>query len=236
MDCYCLFNNLAPQTLSSYISSQITAANANPALAGVAPASSGTATLVSTGAALSPNSYVASLGFWIVQKQIQSFTDDLRFTFDLFPGDKLTVGGYLATYSSDDHWWLGNNELITGTQNAQLVDLTLNNGVNVTNPAGQLSAAFLRSTRTGTAATRRCSPPINGSSTSGCSMPATASNSRWTTAPSKMIPAPISTPIRCISTTRASAYPTAPSTKASIATRPAARSAPSTTTPSARGA
>jgi outer membrane receptor protein involved in Fe transport len=143
MDCYCLFNNLPPQTLSSFIAAQIAKVNANPAITGVAgPATSGTATLVSTGAALSPNSFVASLGFWVVQKQIQSFTDDLRFTFDLFEGDKLTVGGYLATYSSNDHWWLGNNELITGTQNAQLVDLTLDNGVNVTNPAGQLGASF----------------------------------------------------------------------------------------------
>jgi outer membrane receptor for Fe3+-dicitrate len=105
-------------------------------------ASTGTATLVSTGAAVNPNSYVASMGFWIVQKHIQSFTDDLRFTFDLFPGNQLTTGLYFAAYSSNDHWWLGNNELITATPNAQLVDLTLNNGVNVTNSAGQLGASF----------------------------------------------------------------------------------------------
>jgi outer membrane receptor protein involved in Fe transport len=143
MDCYCLFNNTNPQTLSSYISSAITSANAKSAITGpYGPASSGTATLVSTGAAVDPNSYVASLGFWIVQKKIQSFTDDLRVTFDLVPGNKLTVGGYLAAYKSDDHWWLGNNELITATPNAQLIDLTLNNGVNVTNPAGQIGASF----------------------------------------------------------------------------------------------
>lgn len=143
VDCYCLFNNFAPQTLSSFISSEIATVNANPAITGpYGPATGATATLVGTGAAVNPNSYVASMGFWIVQKQIQSFTDDLRFTFDLVPGNKLTVGAYLAAYSSDDHWWLGNNELITGTQNAQLIDLTLNNGVHVTNPAGQLGASF----------------------------------------------------------------------------------------------
>jgi outer membrane receptor protein involved in Fe transport len=143
VDCYCLFNNFAPQTLSSFIAGEIAAVNANPAITGpYGAATSGTAKLVSTGAAVDPDSYVASMGFWIVQKQIRSFSDDLRFTFDLFPGNKLTVGGYLAAYSSDDHWWLGNNQLITGTQNAQLIDLTLNNGVNVTNPAGQLGASF----------------------------------------------------------------------------------------------
>jgi iron complex outermembrane recepter protein len=149
MDCYCLFNNFAPQTLSSLISSDITTANKNGAITGpYGLATSGAATLVSptgvpgSGAAVNPNSYVASVGFWIVQKQIQSFTDDLRVTFDVLPGNKLTVGGYLAAYKSDDHWWLGNNELITATPNAQLIDLTLNNGVNVTNPAGQLGATF----------------------------------------------------------------------------------------------
>lgn len=143
VNCYCLFNNLSPQTLSSFISGYIASANANTAITSVAGlATSGTAKLVSTGATLSPDSYVASMGFWIVQKQIQNFSDDLRFTFDLFEGNKLTVGGYWSAYSSDDHWWLGNNELITGNQNAQLIDLTLNNGVNVTNPAGQLGASF----------------------------------------------------------------------------------------------
>jgi hypothetical protein len=143
VNCDCLFNNFAPQTLSSFIAGQITAVNNNKAITGpYGLASSATANLVGTGAAVNPNSYVASMGFWVVQKQIQSFTDDLRFTFELLPGNNLTVGSYLAAYSSNDHWWLGNNELITGTQNAQLIDLTLNNGVNVTNPAGQLQASF----------------------------------------------------------------------------------------------
>src|ERR1700730_18618037 len=149
MDCYSLSNNFARQTLSSFISSEIATVNANPAITGpYGLATSGTARLVSptgvpgSGALVNPNSSIASMGFWIVQKQIQSFTDDLRFTFDVVEGNKLTVGGYLAAYKSDDHWWLGNNELITATPNAQLINLTLNNGVNVTNPAGQLGASF----------------------------------------------------------------------------------------------
>src|SRR6266436_1642286 len=149
VDCFCLINNFAPQSLSSFIGSEIATVNANPAITGpYGLATSGTATLVSptgvpgSGAVLNPNSSIASMGFWIVQKRIQSFTDDLRFTFDVVEGNKLTVGGYLAAYKSDDHWYLGNNELITATPNAQLVELTLNNGVNVTNPAGQLGATF----------------------------------------------------------------------------------------------
>jgi len=144
VNCYCLFNNTPPQTLASYIANQIdTVVNVNSAI--TTPyglATSGTGTLVSTGAPVDPNSYVASLGFWIVQKKIQSFTDEMRFSFDLFQGNTLTVGGYVAAYSSDDRWWLGNNELVTATPNAQLVNLKLNNGVNVTNNAGLLSASF----------------------------------------------------------------------------------------------
>jgi len=153
VNCYCLFNNFAPQTLSSFLNDPktgvITTTNANPAITGpYGFATGGTARLVSptgvpgSGTVLNPNSSIASVGFWIVQKKIQSFTDDLRLTFDVVEGNKLTVGGYLAAYKSDDHWYLGNNELITATPNAQLVELTLNNGVNVTNPAGQLGASF----------------------------------------------------------------------------------------------
>ena len=143
VNCYCLFNNTSPQTLGSYIAQQITTVNGNGAITGpYGLAATGTGTLVGTGAVLNPSSYVASLGFWIVQKHIQSFTDDMRFSFDLFQGNTLTVGGYVAAYSSDDRWWLGNNELVTATPNAQLINLTLDNGVNVTNKAGLLGSSF----------------------------------------------------------------------------------------------
>src|SRR6202165_1458924 len=48
LNCYCLFNNFAPQTLSSFISSQIATVNVNPLITGpYGLATSGTATLVS---------------------------------------------------------------------------------------------------------------------------------------------------------------------------------------------
>ena len=151
VDCYCLFNGTFGDANSSSILSlnqvaayEIAAVNANSAITGVAgPATGiGSATNVGSGAAVNPNSYAALMGFWIVQKHVQSFTDDLRFSFDVVPGNTLTVGGYIAAYSSDDHWWLGNNFLVTATPNAQPIDLTLNNGVNVTNNAGLMGATF----------------------------------------------------------------------------------------------
>jgi outer membrane receptor protein involved in Fe transport len=140
-----LFNNLSPQTLGSFISGQITTVNTpgSPVLAAGGPATSGTATWASgpnAGGPVSPGTEIASLGFWIVDKKIQSFTDDLRFTKELFPGNSLTVGGYFASYSSDDTWYLGNNMLVTATPNAQLINLRLSNGAQVTQN-GLLSGA-----------------------------------------------------------------------------------------------
>ncbi len=148
VNCDCLFNGsfaggVPLETLGSLISNEIASINGNSAITKpYGLATSATAKLVSTGAPVDPNSFVAPIGFWIVQKQIQSFTDDLRFTFELVPGNNLTVGSYIAAYSSKDNWWLGNNQLVTATQNAQLIDLTFNNGVNFTNPAGQFGASF----------------------------------------------------------------------------------------------
>ena len=129
-----LFNNLSPQSLSSFVASQVAGANGTPAVVTAAGgvATTGTATYVNGGGAVAPTTPVASVGFWVVDKKIQAFTDDLRFTTDLFEGNSLTLGGYFTSYSSNDVWYLGNNMLITATPNAQLINLTLNNGAQVT--------------------------------------------------------------------------------------------------------
>jgi outer membrane receptor protein involved in Fe transport len=122
-----------PVTMSSFIASSVASANGNAgAVAAGGLASGGTATYVG-GGAVNPNTYVMSNGFWVVDKQLQSFTDDLRFTFQIVPGNDLTVGTYFAAYKSDDTWYLGNNELMTATPNSSLINLTLNNGAIISN-------------------------------------------------------------------------------------------------------
>jgi len=112
----------------------IPSANKNAgAVAAGGLATGGTATYVNGGGAVNPNTYVMQNGFWVVDKQLQTFTDDVRFTFEVVPGNNLTVGSYFAAYSSDDTWYLGNNELMTATPNASLIDLTLSNGAIVSN-------------------------------------------------------------------------------------------------------
>jgi hypothetical protein len=124
-----IFNGGAPPvTMSGFIASAIASANGNAAAVKAGGlASSGTATYVG-GGAVNANTYVMENGFWVVDKQLQTFTDDLRFTFELVPGNNLTVGSYFAAYSSNDTWYLGSNELMTASPNASLIDLTLNNG------------------------------------------------------------------------------------------------------------
>jgi outer membrane receptor protein involved in Fe transport len=137
-----LFNNFAPETLGSFIASEIASSNADPAVmaaTGGAPFTTGRAALASGGAALSPATEVASLGFWIVDKRIRAFTDDLRFSRTLFAGDTATVGGYFADYSSNDTQYLGNNELMTATPNARLIDLTLLTAAGAAGPLAQVT-------------------------------------------------------------------------------------------------
>ncbi|MGO4781476.1 TonB-dependent receptor, partial [Lysobacter sp. 2RAB21] len=86
----------SPQTLGSFI-------------AGFG--SAGTATYVNGGGAVDPNQQVLTAGFWVVDKEIESFTNDLRFSKDLFEGNTLTAGVYFARYSSKDTWYLGTNML-----------------------------------------------------------------------------------------------------------------------------
>ena len=49
------------------------------------------------------------------------------------------MGGYFADYSSDDSWYLGNNELMTATPNAQLINLSLLTAAGVAGPVAQVT-------------------------------------------------------------------------------------------------
>jgi len=137
-----LFNNFAPETLGSFIADQIATTNADPAVmaaTGGVLFTTGNATYVGSGAPASTDTYVASLGFWIVDKNVQAFTDDLRFSRTLFAGNTATLGGYFASYSSDDTWYLGNYELMTATANASLINVALATAAGAAGPVGQVT-------------------------------------------------------------------------------------------------
>jgi outer membrane receptor protein involved in Fe transport len=146
-----LFTGTNPTTLGAYIGGAITAANGNPDVVGAAGgvlATSGSASFANGGGAVNPNQQVINAGMWVVDKHIKSFTDEVRFGREIFAGNTLTVGGYYAKYSADDHWYLGNNMLMTVENNAHLIDVTLNNGAVVSSrgftsgPFYQLNASY----------------------------------------------------------------------------------------------
>jgi outer membrane receptor protein involved in Fe transport len=76
---------------------------------------------------------VVQAGLWAVEKKLKSFTDELRVSREWLPNNTVTVGGYFASYSSDDVWYLGNSHLMTAVPNASLINVKLNNGVVVSN-------------------------------------------------------------------------------------------------------
>jgi outer membrane receptor protein involved in Fe transport len=114
-----LFTGNAPMSISDYI-------------ADVGGGVGGTATYSRTGAAVDPGQQVLEAGWWVVDKHLSSFTNDLRLSRELFAGNTLTVGSYYAKYSSRDQWFLGNNMLMTAQNNAQRIDVVLDDGRQVT--------------------------------------------------------------------------------------------------------
>jgi outer membrane receptor protein involved in Fe transport len=129
-----LFTGANPQTLSSFIDASIASANGNAAVVDAAGglATSGAASFVNGGGAVDGNQQVLTAGFWVVDKALESFTDEARLSREIFQGNTLTVGAYYADYSSHDRWFLGNNMLLTAEPNARRIDVALDNGVQVT--------------------------------------------------------------------------------------------------------
>jgi len=84
---------------------------------------------------------VMQAGVWDVRKEIASFTNDLSLEYKAGI-NTLTVGGYFASYSSRDHWSLGNNLLLTARQNARRLDMVLADGRVVTRDGFTSGANF----------------------------------------------------------------------------------------------
>ena len=122
---YALFTGSNPETASQYIADQL----AKPYGAG---ATGGTVTFANGGAAVDPNQQVIQAGIWSVQKHIKSFTDELKLSREIFPGNTLTLGGYYAHVTDHDVWHLGNDVLLAVEPQARVLNATLNNGALLT--------------------------------------------------------------------------------------------------------
>jgi outer membrane receptor protein involved in Fe transport len=86
----------------------------------VSALASGTATTLG-GQALSGSDYVQAYGHWVVQKDLESFTNDL--SLSKTAGDhEITIGYYRANWSSDDFWTIGNFTPLHNVANGDFLD------------------------------------------------------------------------------------------------------------------
>ncbi|HEY0198563.1 MAG TPA: TonB-dependent receptor [Rhodanobacter sp.] len=71
------------------------------------------------GGAVNPNQSVIQQGWWHIHKHLKNINNDFRLSKEIFNGNTLTAGVYLAHYTEDDKWSLGNQMLMTNTPNAR---------------------------------------------------------------------------------------------------------------------
>lgn len=88
------------------------------------PPGSATATYVNGGGAVNPNQSVIHQGWWFIHKHLKNINNDFRISKELFEGNTLTAGLYLAHYTDDDQWNLGNQMLMTNTPNARPIKVS----------------------------------------------------------------------------------------------------------------
>lgn len=105
---------------------------------GLSPGTNVTATLPN-GQTVPLDQSVIGQGWWYIQKRLKSLNNDLRISKELFTGNTLTAGLYLARYTDHDNWSLGNNMLMLNQPNTQPIGLTYTQGGQtyvVANPQG----------------------------------------------------------------------------------------------------
>jgi hypothetical protein len=95
------------------------------------PAGSATATFVG-GGAVAPDQDVIHQGWWFIHKKLQNINNDLRVNKEIFDGNTLTAGVYLAYYEMDDEWALGNQMFMTNEPNARPITVSYLNGLGQT--------------------------------------------------------------------------------------------------------
>lgn len=70
------------------------------------------------GTELADTDYVQTYGHWVVEKELESFINDLSITKE-FGTHRVTAGYYRANWSSDDFWTIGNPIAVQNIQNGQ---------------------------------------------------------------------------------------------------------------------
>lgn len=95
------------------------------------PPGSATATFVG-GGAVAADQDVIHQGWWFIHKELRNINNDFRLSKEVFDGNTLTVGLYLAYYEMDDEWALGNQMFMTNEPNARPITVSFINGAGQT--------------------------------------------------------------------------------------------------------
>jgi hypothetical protein len=76
------------------------------------------------GGAVPGDQSVIHQGWWFIHKKLENFNNDFRLSKEVFDGNTLTAGVYLAYYTMDDAWALGNQMFMTNTPNARPITVS----------------------------------------------------------------------------------------------------------------
>ncbi|GAO56470.1 TonB-dependent receptor [Novosphingobium sp. MD-1] len=91
------------------------------------------------GVTLNANDWIQNYGHWVVEKKIESFTNDLSVNFHSGINN-FTAGYYRADWSADDFWTLGNAVPVQNVQNGDLLQSGITCGMLAS--AGSGSSCF----------------------------------------------------------------------------------------------
>lgn len=94
--------------------------NGNPMSVAALRSKLGGSSIMTVGGKTLTSGYVQSYGSWVVQKQIESFTNDISLTKKL-EQHSLTLGAYQAYWTTNDFWTLGNHILINDVTNGDII-------------------------------------------------------------------------------------------------------------------
>ncbi len=129
-----------PETLSSFITSEISLANSNPAAlaaAGGRLASGGVATYAGSGQVIGNlNQEVIAMNIGAIDKQFTAYQNEARFSLPLTAKNTLTLGAFYTRYTDVESDEKGAYQLMQLQNNPQVINLALNNGVQATNNDG----------------------------------------------------------------------------------------------------
>jgi iron complex outermembrane receptor protein len=94
--------------------------NGGPMAVSTLLAKLGASSITTVGGQNLTSGYVQSYGFWVVQKQLESVTNDISLTNEIGQ-HKITLGSFQSFWSSQDFWTIGNHVLVNNVDNGDII-------------------------------------------------------------------------------------------------------------------